>query len=268
MRVKNEMDIRLDKSTTRSEKWPWRITGLVLTAAYAGAVCYLVYRHQYGFWHRVIDLELNALGDMLAGLFAPLAFLWLFVATMIQGQELKDNRLVMQEQADAAASQVEFLAAQAKTMQEQGDVAREVAAANYQLALYDKRLDLSNRLDDVGLIIFTEGSISRETRRKIYEAAKSSKWLFDDNIKVWLAHLGELSQNSMRADGRLSRLIKKCDLRGWTDEDESARDALFAETGKLNDELERELEPVNIDKRLAEFLRLPPSVARTMTYGS
>lgn len=50
-------------------------------------------------------LPLNSLGDVLAGFFAPLAFLWLFAATQLQRTELKlqreelaDTRAVLDEQ--------------------------------------------------------------------------------------------------------------------------------------------------------------------------
>lgn len=42
-------------------------------------------------WSRVSSLEPNALGDMLAGFFAPLAFLWLVAGYLQQGRELMQN---------------------------------------------------------------------------------------------------------------------------------------------------------------------------------
>jgi hypothetical protein len=45
-------------------------------------------------------LPLNAIGDTLAGMFAPLAFLWLFVATSLQREELEETRRVLKGQMD------------------------------------------------------------------------------------------------------------------------------------------------------------------------
>jgi hypothetical protein len=42
-------------------------------------------------WPKVSNLEPNALGDMLAGFFAPLAFLWLVAGYLQQGRELAQN---------------------------------------------------------------------------------------------------------------------------------------------------------------------------------
>lgn len=42
-------------------------------------------------WPRVSSLEPNSLGDMLAGFFAPLAFLWLVAGYLQQGRELMQN---------------------------------------------------------------------------------------------------------------------------------------------------------------------------------
>lgn len=87
-------------------------------------------------------LSLNELGDFLAGLFAPLAFVWLFVAVMIQSEELSaqhkelaltrdelsQQREVMKEQAAQARNQAKFIGEQTDILRrEQDDRAREQA---------------------------------------------------------------------------------------------------------------------------------------------
>ncbi|RWX63206.1 hypothetical protein EN780_24390 [Mesorhizobium sp. M4B.F.Ca.ET.089.01.1.1] len=71
-------------------------------------------------------MKLNEFADGLAGLFAPLAFLWLFVATMVQSQELalqrqelqltrrefEQNREVAKEQAAEARNQAAYIRTQ------------------------------------------------------------------------------------------------------------------------------------------------------------
>lgn len=61
------------------------IFGGVVTGVYLLCVCGLVY------WKRATlsTLELNAIGDFLAGVFGPIAFLWLVLGYLQQGRELK-----------------------------------------------------------------------------------------------------------------------------------------------------------------------------------
>lgn len=69
-------------------------------------------------------LALNTFGDFVAGLCAPLAFLWLFVATMVQSQELalqrqelRLTRVVANQQAEEARSQAQFIGEQTRILQ-------------------------------------------------------------------------------------------------------------------------------------------------------
>lgn len=53
------------------------------------------------------DLQLNEKGDLLAGVFSPLAFLWLVYGYLQQGQELKQNTLALSLQAQELKNSVE-----------------------------------------------------------------------------------------------------------------------------------------------------------------
>lgn len=54
-----------------------------------------------------INLELNALGDFLAGAFGPIAFLWLVLGFLQQGRELKLSTDALQLQAQELKNSVE-----------------------------------------------------------------------------------------------------------------------------------------------------------------
>lgn len=97
----------------------------------------------------VSDKYLNLIGDTLAGIFSPLALIWLVAAVLIQSQELKlqrqeiaDNRAVMQDQAKAAEAQAHFVKLQSQPMQEQIELQKLVARANYKVSLLDERVSL------------------------------------------------------------------------------------------------------------------------------
>lgn len=51
--------------------------------------------------------ELNAWGDFFAGFFAPIAFLWLVLGYLQQGEELRNSAAVLQLQADELKNSVE-----------------------------------------------------------------------------------------------------------------------------------------------------------------
>lgn len=57
---------------------------------------------QFRFWN---CLEPNAIGDYLAGAFAPLAFIWLVVTVLLQSFELRAQRDEMMRQVKATRSQ-------------------------------------------------------------------------------------------------------------------------------------------------------------------
>ncbi|WP_137753221.1 hypothetical protein [Sphingopyxis sp. L1A2A] len=74
-----------NKRTVRSNKL--MIGGIVIT------ITYLVIIAIYGWssWGDAKNLKLNELGDFLAGVFSPLAFLWLVLGYFQQGEELRHS---------------------------------------------------------------------------------------------------------------------------------------------------------------------------------
>lgn len=102
-------------------------------------------------------MSLNEWGDFIAGVSAPLAFLWLVVAVFIQSHELseqreelrltrlefKENRKVMNDQAEEARKQAEFIGIQTDLLQKR--------------ALDEERLrqemKLEDALQELGLMI-------------------------------------------------------------------------------------------------------------------
>ena len=97
----------------------------------------------------VSEKNLNLIGDTLAGIFSPLALIWLVAAVLIQSQELKlqrqeiaENRSVMQDQARAAEAQAEFVSLQTQAMREQIELQKAVARASYKVSLFKERFIL------------------------------------------------------------------------------------------------------------------------------
>ncbi|MCJ2032804.1 hypothetical protein [Methylobacterium sp. J-068] len=88
--------------------WPWYF----LTVLYLGFGALVLY-DRWGEVGSLFEppgtapgrLPLNSIGDILAGFFAPLAFLWLFVATQLQRKELRLQREELAETRDILAEQ-------------------------------------------------------------------------------------------------------------------------------------------------------------------
>ncbi|WP_159955678.1 hypothetical protein [Pseudomonas sp. R76] len=79
------------------------VVGGVVTSVYLVGVAVLVY------WKRASlpGLELNAIGDFLAGVFGPIAFLWLVLGYLQQGRELKLSSEALQLQAQELKNSVD-----------------------------------------------------------------------------------------------------------------------------------------------------------------
>ncbi len=81
------------------------IAGAIGTAIYVSLFATYVYRN----WTKVVALDPNALGDMIAGASAPLAFLWLVLGYFQQQRELRLNTEALRLQATELVQQTDAL---------------------------------------------------------------------------------------------------------------------------------------------------------------
>lgn len=137
----------------------WVAIGGLLSAGYLAILALVAWPlTHFGMLAFSQAISVNELGDALAGIFAPLAFLWLFVATMVQSQELALQRkeLVLQrkelaqsrdvftEQATEAKRSADFIATQTEVMKKQADRVDQqtkVMLLNAKVETYAKFLD-------------------------------------------------------------------------------------------------------------------------------
>lgn len=84
-----------------------------------GAIHFMVYPEIYA------GLSPNEWGDTLAGFFAPLAFLWIIVAYLQQGDELRQNTEALRLQEKELAAQVKETRRHVETAQERLELERE-----------------------------------------------------------------------------------------------------------------------------------------------
>lgn len=98
------------------------IGGSITVVWVAGFVWYVLAN-----WSKVAGMEPNALGDMLAGAFGPVAFLWLVLGYLQQGEELQQNTAALAEQANELRRQVKQQEALVAAAEQQAEEARDAA---------------------------------------------------------------------------------------------------------------------------------------------
>ncbi|HEY6527283.1 MAG TPA: hypothetical protein VIZ65_01215 [Cellvibrionaceae bacterium] len=116
----------------------WVVFGIVLTIVWLGGCIWSLNKSCKPF----ASLDLNAQGDFVAGASSALAFLWLFIATMLQKQELGLQRVVSSRQADELEQQRKILEKQAGLVKKQTEIqaaTQEMDLKNRKLAALDRR---------------------------------------------------------------------------------------------------------------------------------
>lgn len=96
--------------------WRTRI-GVGLTVLYVGLIGW----YSWLKWDCLLHIEPSNLGDFLAGVFGPPAFMWLILGYFQQGDELKNSTAALQQQAkqlrDSVAQQAAMVAAAVRQLE-------------------------------------------------------------------------------------------------------------------------------------------------------
>lgn len=83
--------------------------------------------------------SLNEVGDFVAGVFAPLAVIWLICAVFTQRQELVDTRDQFKKNQEVVDAQLKTINNQSELLQQQHTLAEDTAKKTYRLSLFDQR---------------------------------------------------------------------------------------------------------------------------------
>ncbi|MBM7323867.1 hypothetical protein JS562_12175 [Agrobacterium sp. S2] len=121
----------------------------------------------------------NALGDFLAGVFAPLAFIWLVAAVIIQREELKSSRQQFDESQTVIQEQLDYI-------RDQSAKADAVALRDYKLALFDPRIEIYKQLLGFELGMAQEPAEFFHKFKQMEDIKSRSKFLFGDDVEAWL----------------------------------------------------------------------------------
>jgi hypothetical protein len=204
--------------------------------------------------------KLNLVGDLLAGLFAPIAFAWLVAAVIIQSKELSAQReeltLTRKEmQESRAVMQIQALAAQQQTL-----LAMASTKANYQLALYDKRSAVYAQLEQISIDLNTEGQVNPTIFRSIRDTAQAARFVFGEDVTSWTREIWTRGYEAFRLQQRITRLSRKQNELGLTDDETNTLNQYIDEVNDLEEALYNELTPNKLDEMLTKYLTLPETI--------
>jgi hypothetical protein len=256
----------------REERSRWTTLGFFLTGLYLiGFLALKMSDPDHGgpldaLW----EMPLNSLGDFLAGFFAPLAFLWLFIATMVQSQELalqrrelaltraefEQAREVAKAQVVESKRQAENIEAQTKLVQQQIDrrtmeladeefVGKQRNLVDWFRTRYDYQYKFSDESDSrpswsAGLSTEQDHAL-RTLLARINETGQKAKTSPDVGIRN--ISLGSIIEMGQRLDD-LVVVLKACSPSKQVIFAESiniACDALVAIEGSIKVQAERDL---------------------------
>ncbi|QIO50383.1 hypothetical protein [Rhizobium leguminosarum] len=123
----------------------------------------------------------NELGDILAGFFAPAAFIVLIFALWAQGLELQAQREELVKTRGEFEQSREVAKAQLDLIEMQNAIAMRTARANYELSLFDRRMDVYISVRQTLL-----GTNLQNAAGSIYAALIKAKPLFVPAAIQWL----------------------------------------------------------------------------------
>lgn len=219
------------------------------------------------FARYVANNNLNSVGDFLAGVFSPLAFLWLIATVFIQSKELSlqrdeitENREVMKEQAKAAVAQAEFLDAQTKAMQEQTallikqtEISEKAATRTYKMALFEKRIEIYMEMDAIGKWI-SEGNYN--LHQNIIDVANKSEFLFGDEVVVWMLSLAELIQTRNEFQEHLLPYRQRYTIEGMQTIATEKEQQYLNERDAMEEDLREHFLDFSLKEKLGRYLNL------------
>jgi hypothetical protein len=157
------------------------IAGMIATVIYLIGITAVV----WGKRDTLPALTLNELGDFTAGAFSPLAFLWLVVGYLQQGEELRQNTAALELQAAELKASVDEQKALVEISRDQLEHAQEA----YRLARKQDEISKSAtfRLIEYGYATESPGRIKSQWRlRNVgYDALELRVRYADSNLAAW-----------------------------------------------------------------------------------
>ena len=166
----------------------WLIIAFVVTIAY---ITFIVWKVDFWkIWDFLSSPNLNEVGDFIAGVFSPLAFIWLVAAVLTQRQELTETRDQFAENQKVVDAQLKTINDQSDLLQQQHTLAEETAKKNYRLSLFGERFKIYEEF-----IRFGEKHQKLKYKEPAYseflELIQKSTFVFGKDIENWFHEISE-----------------------------------------------------------------------------
>ncbi|NSZ64631.1 hypothetical protein G6L16_021345 [Agrobacterium tumefaciens] len=166
----------------------WLIVAFVVTIAY---ITFIVWKVEFWkIWDFLSEPKLNEIGDFLAGVFSPLAFIWLVAAVLTQRQELTETRDQFAENQKVVDAQLKTINEQSDLLQQQHELAEKTAQKTYRLSLFEERYKIYEEF-----IAFGKKHEKRKFNEPAYseflELLQKSTFVFGKDIEIWFHEISE-----------------------------------------------------------------------------
>ncbi|NTA82592.1 hypothetical protein G6L13_19025 [Agrobacterium tumefaciens] len=134
--------------------------------------------------------SLNEVGDFIAGVFSPLAFIWLVAAVLTQRQELTETRDQFAENQKVVDAQLKTINEQSDLLQQQHALAEETAKKTYRLSLFDERYKIYS-----DFLAFGKKHSSWTNLEAAYlefeDLIQRARFVFGDDICDWFGEISD-----------------------------------------------------------------------------
>ncbi|MQW31886.1 hypothetical protein [Sinorhizobium meliloti] len=176
------------RDTWKRMNW-LRVAGTVTLAYATWIVWVLGWERIRGFFQNT-GTELNAVGDFLAGTFAPVALIWLCAAVLTQRQELNDTRDQFAESKRVTDEQLKVIHSQNALLALQHNQAVENAKKAYKVSLFDKRFQIYEKFIAFDNEHDPNGPLPKDYDKDSYQTMvrlmHEASFVFDKAIADWL----------------------------------------------------------------------------------
>lgn len=172
-------------------------------------------------------MRLNEVGDFVAGVTAPLAFLWFFVTVWLQKESL----------ADAAAQ------------------ARKTEENTFKLALFDKRLRVRQQFEEAAHFLESANpSAHKKGIHLLAGAADTAEFIFSELVTGTLSEVLEKARQARNLDRKSDQLQGQ---QNRTPEDEQALTAAIDKRHQIAAWMVERLTPAHLNQMFGPYLKMP-----------
>lgn len=187
---------------------------------------------------------LSTLGDFLAGVFAPLAFIGLAATYLAQREQL---RLAIQDSKLNREAQLKEAALNNASVQ-----------INYKLALYDKRKFVFDKVEKAGDAYM--GAVTDDMLVDLKLALYDAQFVYPDEMQDWILKMLDNAVHLKMRMAYTDEAEPKRKRQSWSQQDEDHLNQAYEEVKQCQTILYNNLLETPLYERFKPYLRLPDEV--------